>query len=175
MRNRRTGTTLASTAMIMLAIAGCTEEDKAMQPTETKTQAVQRVDTLLKEAFVQLPDDVTTTTNLNVDAVPCDAPTDGRIFAERRDIVTAPAGGTWQVTEALPTLAAYWEKAGYKTITDERTADLPHYDVTIAANSPCIWETAPLTRSSPDLTLPLFRSEPGDSLVLLSCRKEDVG
>jgi hypothetical protein len=165
MRNRRPGAASATAMTIMLAMAGCTGEDKAMQPTETKTQAVQRVESLLKDALAQLPADVTTTTNLNVDAVPCDAPTDGgpegRIFAERREIIIAPTNGSWSVTEVLPTLAAHWQKAGYKVITDERTTELPrlnvettdgyrvgvdswdrgdHYDVTVSSNSPCIWE-----------------------------------
>jgi hypothetical protein len=165
-RNRRAGAALAAaTTTIMLATAGCTEEEKGMQPTATKAEAVQRVETLLKEALAQLPAEVATTTNLSVDGVPCDAPTDGgpagRIFAERREIIIAPTSGSWSVTEVLPTLAAYWEKSGYKVITDERTDELPrinvettdgyrvgvdswdrgdHYDVTVASSSPCVWE-----------------------------------
>lgn len=165
MARRRAGTVLVAAMVIMLAVAGCMGKDKALQPTETSAQATQRVDELWEEAFDQLPSGVTTERNLSLDALSCDAPTDGgpdgRIFVERRAQVVAPASSSWSVTEVLPTFSAFWQRKGYKVITDDhivnehrytvqtgdgyqlmiRTYDRGgRYDVYVGVNSPCVWE-----------------------------------
>lgn len=165
MAHRRVGAVPAMAIVIMLAMAGCLGKDKALQPTETSAQAAERLDTLLREAVAQLPSDVTIEKALSVDALPCDAPTDGgpsgRIFGERNSRIIPSPVNSWSVTEVLPTLSAFWQRKGYKVITDERFRNLhsyfvqtddgyrlfietwdrgDHYDVSVGASSPCVWE-----------------------------------
>ncbi|NIL43234.1 hypothetical protein HCB17_20400 [Salinispora arenicola] len=165
MANRRVGVVLVAAVVVMLAMAGCLGKDKALQPTETSAQAAERLEELLREAFAQLPSDVTVDRRLRVNAVPCDAPSDGgpegRVFAERNAEIIPPASGAWSVTVVLPILSEFWEQKGYKVITDERfgnqhryTVQLADgyrlfirtydrdgsYDVAVGASSPCVWE-----------------------------------
>lgn len=165
MANRRVDAVLVAAVVIMLAVAGCLGKDKALQPTETSAQAAERLEELLREAIDQLPSDVTVDRRLRVNAVPCDAPSDGgpegRVFAERNTEIIPPTSGTWSVTEVLPILSEFWEQKGYKVITDDRsrnrhryTVQLDngyrlfirtydrggHYDVYLGASSPCVWE-----------------------------------
>ncbi|WP_018790778.1 hypothetical protein [Salinispora arenicola] len=162
---RRVGALLVTAVAILVTTAGCFGKDKALQPTETIAQATQRLDVLLQEALAQLPADVTTERAYKLDAIPCDAPTDGgpdgRIFAEHDFEIVPPASGAWSVTEVFPTLSAFWQQKGYKATTEDRIANEhryfvqtddgyqifvltydrgDHYDVSVGASSPCVWE-----------------------------------
>lgn len=166
MRMRRVSVVLFTAMAIVAAIAGCLGTEKAVRPTETRAQAVQRVNELLREALAQLPAEATTKGDSTLDSVPCDAPTDGgpdgRTFVERELQIVAPASSDWLVTESFPILSEFWEQEGYKVITDDKPfADLhrhhvqtadgyrlfiqtydrgDRYDVYLAASSPCVWE-----------------------------------
>lgn len=166
MTYRRVAVVLLKAMVIVAAIAGCLGKESAVQPTETRVQAVQRVNELLREALAQLPAEATTEGDSTLDAVPCDAPTDGgpdgRTFVEREFQILAPASGDWSVTESLPILSMFWEQKGYEIITDNKRFEDLHryhvqaadgyrlflqtydrgdrYDVYLAASSPCVWE-----------------------------------
>lgn len=162
---RRVGAVFGLAVGIVMAVAGCLGKDKALQFTETSSQAAQRVDMLWDEAFAQLPSGVTAERNLSLDSLSCDAPTDGgpegRIFVERRAQVVAPASTSWSVAEVLPTLSAFWERKGYKIITDDHIVNEyrhtvqtddgyqlmirvydrdDRHDIYVGINSPCVWE-----------------------------------
>jgi hypothetical protein len=146
-------------------IAACAKGDDAMETTETKAQAVQKVEALVEEAFARLPAGATLKFSDGTDRMPCDDPTDngprGRIFIEKRYDVVPSSGGGWPEDQAIPALVAFWERQGYRVYDDGRNrrdpkyvVDTPdgyaviikgydrgdHYDFTLSSSSPCIWE-----------------------------------
>ncbi|GIE91585.1 hypothetical protein [Actinoplanes regularis] len=152
-------------AVTTLTLAACAGEDKSLQPTATKAQAVQRVEELVHEAFGQLPSGATLKINVDEDSLPCDDATDGgpagRIFAEKRYLIVPPGTGAWPTEQIIPTLVTFWQQKGYKVHTDKRSEPEPRYsvetpdgyfvtanawsrgdhlDITLSSDSPCIWE-----------------------------------
>jgi len=135
-----------------------------MQPTETRDQAVQRVERLVEEAFARLPAGAALTFSDGSDRMPCDDATGngpkGRIFVEKRYDVVPPSGGDWPADQVIPTLVGFWEQQGYRLYDDGRNRRDPkyvvetadgyavivkgwdrgdHYDYTLSSSSPCIW------------------------------------
>ncbi|WP_433794998.1 hypothetical protein [Actinoplanes sp. CA-252034] len=136
-----------------------------MQPTETKDQAAERVEALVREAFTQVPTGATLKFSDGSDIGSCDdaesgAPR-GRIFAERRYNLIPDAAGSWPAEQTIPALVAFWEQQGYRVHDDRRSERPPrfvvrtpddysvvvdawdrdgYYDYTLSASSPCIWE-----------------------------------
>ncbi|WP_436532088.1 hypothetical protein [Actinoplanes sp. HUAS TT8] len=150
---------------VTLTMTACEGKGKELQPTATKDQAVQRVEELIQESFTQLPAGATLKINENVDAAPCDDPTDGgpagRIFAEKRYFIVPPAAGSWDQKNVIPTLVTFWQQKGYTTHTDDRNGAEPrftvqtsdgyrisvdswdrsdHVDISLGSTSPCVWE-----------------------------------
>jgi hypothetical protein len=149
----------------LVAITACTGRSETMQPTDTKEQAVQRVEALVREAFAQLPAGAALRFSDGSDHGSCDdvdsgAPA-GRIFVEKRYDVVPSSGGGWQEDQAIPALVAFWEKQGYRVHDDGRNRRDPkyvvedsggyavivmaydrgdHLDFTLSGSSPCIWE-----------------------------------
>ncbi|GAA4601058.1 putative lipoprotein [Actinoplanes octamycinicus] len=152
-------------ACIVAVVAAC-GEDKALQPTETNTQASERVEKLIQEAFAQLPPGSSLKPGIDVKSLPCDDPTDGgpagRVIVEKRYSILPPADGAWQADQVIPVLAAFWQQQGYKAYSDQRSdkrypvysVETPdgylvtvqgwdredHLDYTLGGDSPCIWE-----------------------------------
>jgi hypothetical protein len=149
----------------LLTITACTGRDEALQPTETKDQAAQRVEQLVKEAFTGLPGGATLEFSDGSDIGSCDDSTGlaprGRIFVERRYKVVPEVRGSWPADQAIPALVAFWEKQGYRVYDDRRNDKPPrfvvrtpddysviidawdrdgYYDYTLGSSSPCIWE-----------------------------------
>jgi|HigsolmetaAR206D_1030411.scaffolds.fasta_scaffold00681_2 hypothetical protein len=147
-----------------LALTGC-QEERGMQPTMTAEQAAQRVEELLQEAYGQLPPGARLEAFGPAGTLPCDDPTDGgpagRVFYEKRYEVTFPAG--WPADQALPRLAEYWGRRGYRVVDDMRDARDPRLvvehpedgfriniavwnrdsgdvDIYLTGGSPCVWE-----------------------------------
>jgi uncharacterized lipoprotein len=107
---------VAALAVLLLLTAGCD-----MQPTVTEPVAIERVAARAQEAFAQLPPGATLRQELHQTNLPCEG---GRTFVETDYDIAFPAG--WPVDSAIATLAAYWEKAGYRVVLDERdSAEAP--------------------------------------------------
>jgi hypothetical protein len=149
----------------LTTVAACTGGNEAMQPTETSAEAAKRVETLVQEAFAQLPAGATLKFSDGSDHGSCDdaesgAPR-GKVFVEKRYNVVPAADGVWPEDQAIPTLVAFWEKRGYHVYDDGRdrrdpkyVVDTPdgyavivmgydrggYYDYTLTSSSPCIWE-----------------------------------
>jgi hypothetical protein len=149
----------------LLLITACTGRTEDMPPTDTKAQAVQRVEALVQEAFAQLPAGVTLRFSDGSDHGSCDdidsGARPGRIFVEKRYDVVPSTGGGWPEDQAIPALVAFWEKQGYRVHDDGRDRRDPkyvvetsddyavivmaydrgdHLDFTLSGTSPCIWE-----------------------------------
>jgi hypothetical protein len=164
LRSRRI-TKVLGAATIILMIAACTGRNEAMQPTETKDQAVQRVEALVREAFAQLPAGATLKFSDGSDFGSCDdaerGVPRGRVFIERRYDLVPEAAGSWPADQAIPALVAFWERQGYRVYDDRRNDRPPrfvvrtpddysviidawqrdgYYDYTLSSGSPCIWE-----------------------------------
>jgi hypothetical protein len=148
------------------AIAACGGSNDKWEPTDTKDQAVQRVEELLQEAFAALPPGATLELRLDAGEDHCDTPVladdPSRVRTQKSYSVVAPRTGAWPDEQVIPTLVAFWQKKGYATDGDWRqevrfpiysveTADKygiavngwdrgDHLDYTIEAGSPCIWE-----------------------------------
>ena len=84
----------------------------------TPQQATDRVSTRAQEAFQQLPAGATLKVDANRPAVPCGTDPNGPSFVEIDYSLQYPTG--WPVEQTMETLAGYWQKAGYKTVNDER-------------------------------------------------------
>ncbi|RZU51263.1 hypothetical protein EV385_3073 [Krasilnikovia cinnamomea] len=114
-RIHRTAAIIAALTAALLS-AGCD-----MQPTVTKQQAIERVAQRAQESFAQLPPGATMKKLIEQDGLPCD---DGRVLVEI-DYDIAFASG-WPVDDVIPTLARYWQDAGYKIARDDRASrDIP--------------------------------------------------
>jgi len=165
MTMRRTPSAVLLIAL-SLTLLGCTgKKEDSVQPTETQTVAVERVDQLVKDATAQLPTGTTLKNNYRSNEGACDDPTDngpaGRIFVEHRyTVVAADNNGVWKSDQVIPPLAAYWEKQGFGVKNDSRAKSDPrytvenpdgyfatiqgydrgsYYDFTLTVGSPCIW------------------------------------
>lgn len=114
---RRLAHALAAALAAGALTAGC--DSSVQQPTMTPSQAVERVAARAQEALRQLPPGATLKAELNQPEIPCDNGGDKSTFAEIDYKIDYPAG--WPVAQVIPTLAGYWTKNGYKTVTDKRT------------------------------------------------------
>lgn len=132
-----------------------------MQPTQTAAEASQRVQQLVEEAFAQLPPGASLVFNDGSDVGACDGHLQGMVFAEKRYRIVVEPGSNWPADQAIPTLVAFWEKAGYRLHDDRRQERWPryvvrspddfsvsiagwdrgdHFDYTLSSSSPCVWE-----------------------------------
>ncbi|WP_430782597.1 hypothetical protein [Actinoplanes sp. G11-F43] len=132
-----------------------------MQPTVSAAEASQRVQQLVEEAFAQLPPGASLVFNDGSDVGPCEGAMQGRVFAEKRYRIVVEPGSDWPADRAIPTLVAFWEKAGYQLHDDRRQERWPryvvrtpddfsvniagwdrgdHFDYTLTSSSPCVWE-----------------------------------
>ncbi len=161
MSHRRVGAILAAAVVMTLAMAGCLGKDSALQPTETLAQAAERVEELLRETIAQLPSDAEIDLHLSAAGAPCHL-SGGPVFSEQSADITPPVSGAWSASDVLPIFSEFWERKGYKVITDDkRLPDLHRYhveaadgyrlylhtydrggryDIYLTAGSPCVWE-----------------------------------
>jgi hypothetical protein len=147
-------------ALLLASVTAC-----ASEPTETRIEAVQRVEALVAEAFAHLPAGATLEFSDGSDRGSCDdvesGRTDGLIFVEKRYDVVPQPGGTWAADQTIPALVAFWAAQGYRVYDDGRDRRDPkfvvdtadgyaviikgydrgdHYDYTLSGSSPCIYE-----------------------------------
>ncbi len=131
-----------------------------MQPTETRKEAAEHVERLLKDAIAQLPGRVQTEVGLRVDTLPCDDPTDGgplgRVIVEHDYDIHGLADKDYP--EQFEILKRYWEDRGYRRLLFEKDGksllmkytDSAEYRIVLGtsfdgsslwvrASSPCIW------------------------------------
>ncbi|MGH3729810.1 MAG: hypothetical protein ACRDTU_13840 [Micromonosporaceae bacterium] len=101
-----------------VAVTGCGQEkDPRMQPTITKQEAIDRVETLIEQAVAQLPDAARLESSRKEDAFPCDDHADGvpegRAFVER-DYWIRNLPKPYE--PYFDTLEEYWTDRGYPQI-----------------------------------------------------------
>lgn len=164
--NRRRAVTTVAVMALSLALAACMGKEEGLQPTETQTTAIERVEKLIQDAVAQLPAGTTLKDDYRSNEAACDDPTDngpaGRIIVEHRHwIVSSESFGAWKTDKVIPPLVTYWQQQGFEVRHDLRDRPDPRYTVenadgylvsvrrydrgasyefTLSATSPCIWQ-----------------------------------
>ena len=150
---------------LILTTTGCgTGPD--MQPTITIAQAIDQVNTLVQEAFAQLPPGAQLQATGPTDNVPCKGGAGGtetgQVFTERKYEIMHP--DTWPADQLIDILDRYWQTRGYTLVRDNRDDPVlavlyrrdPHntisvgvklyprgggrIDAYLVGSTPCVWE-----------------------------------
>lgn len=113
---RGRGLTAAIALLVGMTLTACGDEEEPwMQPTMTRQEAIDRVETRIQQAVAQLPGEAKLELSDKTDSLPCDDPDDGgpagRIIIEHDYWIR---GLPKPYEQYFETLEQYWSERGYR-------------------------------------------------------------